>query len=362
MDEVMGIHFSMLVITCLLMLTMGAQAYYSTAISSKLNRTFIYCFALITFCAVMDWFRLTLNGSTAPVYLHYLAVSAEYASAPLVVWLIIRVLGRMRENYFLVPLFVLNIILQFSTGFTNWIFYIDDANMFVRGDYFRVYVAIYTIDIFAMYRAVLKCSQEYQNRNYKMLLLSIISLTVGVGMNEVGATENRTTFLAVAIASTLFYIYFMEISIQMDSLTKLLNRRCFDKHIKQLNYDTAIVFFDVNKFKSINDNYGHKQGDIVLQQVASNIRYVFGNMGYIYRIGGDEFAMILKPRQLEKMNYSLMVELLEKRLKKVRQKENPILPSVSMGYAIYREGMNKADVISLADQQMYIHKNGSGRS
>lgn len=129
-----------------------------------------------------------------------------------------------------------------------------------------------------------------------------------------------------------------------------------------MGYDTAIVLFDVNKFKSINDNYGHKQGDIVLQQVASNIRNVFGNMGYIYRIGGDEFAMILKPGQLEKMNYLLMVELLEQRLDKVRQKENPLLPSVSMGYAIYREGMNKANVISLADQQMYIHKNGSGRS
>ena len=362
MEEVMGIHFSIMIITCLLMLTMGVQAYYSTAISSKLNRTFIYCFALITFCAVMDWFRLVLNGSTAPIYLHYLVVSAEYASAPLVVWLVIRVLGRMRENYFLVPLFVLNIILQFSTGFTNWIFYIDDANMFVRGDYFRVYVAIYTIGIFAMYRAVLKCSQEYQNRNYRMLLLSIILLTVGVGMNEVGAIENRTTFFTVALASILFYIYFMEISIQTDALTKLLNRRCFDKHIKQLSYDTAIVFFDVNKFKSTNDNYGHKQGDIVLQQVASNIRYVFGNMGYIYRIGGDEFAMILNPRQLEKMNYTLMVELLEKRMDKLRQKENPILPSVAMGYAIYREGMNKADVISLADQQMYSHKNGSDRS
>ena len=248
--------------------------------------------------------------------------------------------------------------MHLSTGFTNWIFYIDDANMFVRGDYFRVYVAIYTIGVFAMYRAVLKCSQEYQNRNYKMLLLSIISLTVGVGMNEVGATENRTTFLAVAIASILFYIYFMEISIQMDSLTKLLNRRCFDKHMKQLSYDTAIVLFDVNKFKSINDNYGHKQGDIVLQQVASNIRYALGNMGYIYRIGGDEFAMILKPSQLDKMNYLLMVELLEKRLDKVRQKENPILPSVSMGYAVYRKGMDKTEVMRLADRNMYIHKNG----
>ena len=125
-----------------------------------------------------------------------------------------------------------------------------------------------------------------------------------------------------------------------------------------MSYDTAIVLFDVNKFKSINDNYGHKQGDVVLQQVASNIRYVLGNMGYIDRIGGDEFAMILKPGQLEKMNYPLIVELLEQRMDKVRQKENPILPSVSMGYAVYREGMDKTEVMSLADRNMYIHKNG----
>ena len=275
----------------------------------------------------------------------------------LVVWLIIRVLGRMRENYFLVPLFVLNIILQFSTGFTNWIFYIDDANMFVRGDYFRVYVAIYTIGIFAMYRAVHKCSQEYQNRNYKMLLLSIISLTVGVGMNEVSATENRTTFLAVAIASTLFYIYFMEISIQTDSLTKLLNRRCFDKHIKQLGYDTAIVFFDINKFKSINDNYGHKQGDIVLQQVASNIRYVFGNMGYIYRIGGDEFALIINGAQSEE-TYKAIIKRIENSIERtIIIGSLKITPGISAGYArISEDGGTSAEIERIAEKAMYAEK------
>lgn len=359
MGEETGIHLSILVITFLLMFTMGVQAYYSSAISSKLNKTFIRCFALIAFCAAMDWLRLTLNGSTAPIYWHYLVVSAEYASAPLVVLMIIRVLGRMKENYFLVPLFTLNIILQFSTGFTHWIFYMDDANMFVRGDFFRVYVVIYTIGIFAMYRAVYKCSQEFQNRNYKMLLLSIVSLTVGVGMNEFSVIENRTTFLAVAIASTLFYIYFMEISLQTDSLTKLLNRRCFDRHLKQLNYDSAIVLFDVNKFKDINDNYGHKAGDIVLQQVAGAIRYVFGNTGYVYRIGGDEFALILKSGRQEKVNYQLMVELLEQRLDKLRQKENPILPSVSMGHADYKVGMDKSKIVEQADENMYRHKNNS---
>ena len=53
-----------------------------------------------------------------------------------------------------------------------------------------------------------------------------------------------------------------------------------------------------------------------------------------------------------------MVELLEQRLDKVRQKENPILPSVSMGYAVYRKGMDKNEVMRLADRNMYIHKNG----
>ena len=86
------------------------------------------------------------------------------------------------------------------------------------------------------------------------------------------------------------------------------------------------MIMDIDHFKSINDNYGHKHGDIVLQQVAINIRNVFGNMGYIYRIGGDEFAMILKPGQLEKMNYPSIVERMTKRMDKVRQNENPILP------------------------------------
>lgn len=360
MDEVMGIHFSILVLTCCLMLTMMVQTYCSNSLGTNLNKTFRQCFTLIGLCSILDWLRLMMDGAGIPIFLHSLLVSAEYSCAPLVVLLIIRVLGKLRQNYFLIVLLTVNVVLQFSAGFNHWIFYIDDNNIFVRGEFFRIYVAIYTVAIAAMYRAVYLCSLEYQNRNYKMLLLSIISLTVGVGMNEFGS-EYHTTFLAVAIAAVMFYIYFLEIGLQTDSLTKLLNRRSYNSHMKNLNYDTAIVLFDVNKFKSINDNYGHKQGDIVLQQVASNIRYVFGHMGYIYRIGGDEFAMILKLGQLEKMNYPSMVERLEKRMDKVRQKENPILPSVSMGYAVYRKGMNKVEVMSLADQQMYIHKNGSSR-
>lgn len=361
MGEAATIHLSVTVITCLLMLTMIVQAYSSSAIDSKLSKTFIHCFIVIAFCGIMDWLRLCLNGSAWPVYLHYLVVSLEYASAPLVVLLVIRVLGKLRENYFLVPMLALNIVLQFTTGLTNWIFYMDAGNSFVRGDFFRVYVAIYTIAIFAMYRAVYRCSQEFQNCNDKMLLLSIVSLTIGVGMNEFSSIENCTTFLSVAIAAALFYIYFMEISIQTDSLTKLLNRRCFNAHIKKLDYDTAIVLFDVNKFKGINDNYGHKAGDIVLQQIAANIRYAFADMGYVYRMGGDEFAMILHPKQVEKMDFQLMIETLEDRLDKVRRKENPILPSVSMGYSVYKPGMDKNEAIEQADKQMYINKNGSSR-
>lgn len=56
-----------------------------------------------------------------------------------------------------------------------------------------------------------------------------------------------------------------------------------------------------------------------------------------------------------------MIESLEARLDKVRRKQNPILPSVSMGYSVYQPGMDKEAVVEQADKQMYIHKNGSSR-
>lgn len=353
----MDAHTSVVSITCLLMLTMLVQTYTSDSIDGRLRRAFLHGFAIILFCAVLDWTRVELNGSQlVPVWLHGAVVSLEYTLAPVVVLFLIGVMGAIERNSFLVPLLAFNGLLQFTSGFTEWIFYIDAANNFVRGEWFRVYVLIYSIGIFVMYREVYRCSWIYQNRNGWMLFMSILSLTIGVGENEFGG-ECHTTFLAVSIAATMFYVYFMDIGIQTDPMTKLLNRRCYDSHLKKIDYPTAVVMFDVDKFKYINDTYGHEKGDIVLQHVAICLRRTFGRLGYLYRLGGDEFCLILRKGYLDKVDFGLLRRALDRHLEMYRRHE-PLMPAVSMGHAIYDCGLSVQNVVKQADQQMYADKKG----
>ena len=353
----MDAHTSVVSITCLLMLTMLVQTYTSDSMEERLRNAFLRGFATILFCALLDWTRVELNGSQlVPVWLHGAVVSLEYTLAPVVVLFLIGVMGAIERNSFLVPLLAFNGLLQFTSGFTEWIFYIDAANNFVRGEWFRVHVLIYSIGIFVMYWEVYRCSWIYQNRNGWMLFMSILSLTIGVGENEFGG-ECHTTFLAVSIAATMFYVYFMDIGIQTDPMTKLLNRRCYDSHLKKIDCPTAVVMFDVDKFKYINDTYGHEKGDIVLQHVAICLRRTFGRLGYLYRLGGDEFCLILRKGYLDKVDFGLLRRALDRHLEMYRRHE-PLMPAVSMGHAIYDGGLSVQNVVKQADQQMYADKKG----
>lgn len=353
----MDAHASVVSITCMLMLTMLVQTYTSDSMEERLRKAFLRGFATILFCALLDWTRVELNGSQlVPVWLHGAVVSLEYTLAPVVVLFLIGVMGAIERNSFLVPLLAFNGLLQFTSGFTEWIFYIDAANNFVRGEWFRVHVLIYSIGIFVMYWEVYRCSWIYQNRNGWMLFMSILSLTIGVGENEFGG-ECHTTFLAVSIAATMFYVYFMDIGIQTDPMTKLLNRRCYDSHLKKVDYPTAVVMFDVDKFKYINDTYGHEKGDIVLQHVAICLRRTFGRLGYLYRLGGDEFCLILRKGYLDKVDFGLLRRALDRHLEMYRRHE-PLMPAVSMGHAIYDGGLSVQNVVKQADQQMYADKKG----
>lgn len=86
---------------------------------------------------------------------------------------------------------------------------------------------------------------------------------------------------------------------QVDELTKILNRRGFmtfaDKEFKlcqRKNLPITLVFFDLNKFKDINDSYGHAEGDKVLINFSENIRSVLRDSDVLGRVGGDEFVVL----------------------------------------------------------------------
>lgn len=112
-----------------------------------------------------------------------------------------------------------------------------------------------------------------------------------------------------------------------------------------------IIIFDVNNFKTINDTYGHSFGDYCLKEIGYAIKKTYGNYGLCYRIGGDEFSVILLKNlnNIEKLNKNFNQLLIHNKEKN--------LPSVSIGYSHYEAGVSSIQkVIENADDMMYKTK------
>ncbi len=121
-----------------------------------------------------------------------------------------------------------------------------------------------------------------------------------------------------------------------------------------------VLFFDVDDFKNINDQYGHQFGDKCLKCIADILREVYGMAmidGACYRIGGDEFCVII-PCQ-ERFSEELMEAINHRFVRKLEKKREmePLLPTVSVGYGAYEPGKNDMElVIKEADENMYKWK------
>jgi predicted signal transduction protein with EAL and GGDEF domain len=102
----------------------------------------------------------------------------------------------------------------------------------------------------------------------------------------------------------------------IDELTNLSNRRKALKDLDELVNDSnpkndkfAILFIDIDKFKEINDAYGHDVGDVTLQIASRRLENSVDSKDYVSRIGGDEFMIILKDMQSKEQNRLILLQI-----------------------------------------------------
>ena len=150
-----------------------------------------------------------------------------------------------------------------------------------------------------------------------------------------------------------------------DSLTGLPNRAFFEGRLiralrsaAKLNEKVAVLFLDSDRFKDINDNYGHAAGDAVLVAVAARIRAQLREQDLVARLGGDEFAILLSPlhrledaqRIAEKIIASMDAPI-------ALPGDTHVLTSLSIGIAIYPDhGATPGNLLNAADAAMYQAK------
>jgi diguanylate cyclase (GGDEF)-like protein len=161
----------------------------------------------------------------------------------------------------------------------------------------------------------------------------------------------------------------LQISATTDPLTGLYNRRFFDDYFeKELNrslrytHKLALVVFDMHGFKQVNDRFGHPQGDALLQMAAATLRKSLRTSDYAFRIGGDEFALLLPQSDTEQ------AAILSRRLRAAYAESlEPLKLGIPLaldyGLAVYPEDGELQEVlIRVADERLYQLKNGTRAS
>ena len=134
--------------------------------------------------------------------------------------------------------------------------------------------------------------------------------------------------------------------------TGVLSQGTYLKKVEKLKANQTLIIMDVDRLKYINDNFGHLAGDKTLIIVSKALKSVFNNHGHCFRIGGDEFAVILG----DNADAKNLILRFEKDIED-RSKNLEFGVSVSVGYYKYLEGDLVENVIRCADENMYAEKN-----
>ncbi|WP_267690729.1 sensor domain-containing diguanylate cyclase [Massilia antarctica] len=147
-----------------------------------------------------------------------------------------------------------------------------------------------------------------------------------------------------------------------DSLTGLPNRGYFQSQLEeavkraQRRHGLALMYFDIDRFKQINDTYGHDVGDQVIRMYAQRIRAMLRESDFMARLGGDEFVLIVEGMTGEQDGAVLAHKLVEAMVPAFDIGGIMLQVSSSIGVAYFEAGMTPDLLLKAADQAMYDAK------
>lgn len=145
-----------------------------------------------------------------------------------------------------------------------------------------------------------------------------------------------------------------------DGLTGVKNRTAYLEQLDKYNSNDTIgiVFLDINNLKTVNDNLGHEFGDELIVISANIITNSFGQFGNVYRIGGDEFCVLMNDSN-PKSKYELGLKTFEQLINEVNKaKQHPFAVQIAHGFSVCESATRKKldEAIAKADNKMYKNK------
>jgi diguanylate cyclase (GGDEF)-like protein len=148
-----------------------------------------------------------------------------------------------------------------------------------------------------------------------------------------------------------------------DPLTGVANRRHLDERLamelsRQARYEQplSVIMTDIDWFKRVNDRFGHAMGDTVLRLFADRLRDTLRSSDFMARYGGEEFVLLLPNTRIEEA--VALAERLREAAKHIRFDTPDLSLTASFGVTLAHPGEGMAEVLSRADEAMYLSKSG----
>lgn len=190
--------------------------------------------------------------------------------------------------------------------------------------------------------------------------MSDVTKDLEFGQNEVLELEKKVKTLEKELKET-------KLQSSKDFLTGALNRKALDEEIKRFeswfsrdNKNYAIVFFDIDKFKNVNDTYGHECGDVILQTFSALLLKLTRDSDIVCRYGGEEFVVAIQYKNRDELDkYVFRIKSVITTNKFIYQ-EHKLKITFSAGVQIRSKHKNIDETISNADKLLYEAKE-SGR-
>ncbi len=258
-------------------------------------------------------------------------------------------------------------VLLIVNVFTGICFNIDENGVYNRGPLFvLLYIISYSYVFFTCTRALIRMfKKQYYSQRRKLIKLALFPVVPAIaGIIQFINPALPLACAALSFATLIIYMDWTDEMISVDPLTNLSNRKMLDYYYDLWHDDKDdeaslyLLMIDANKFKSINDTYGHLQGDKALIRIADAMRLALrghNRRSIVARYGGDEFVILIWAES------DVMVENIIGRITRELNRLNkeaasPYELSVSIGYEKASHDVSLKELIETADEHLYAEK------
>lgn len=257
-------------------------------------------------------------------------------------------------------------IMALASPKTGWLFSVSPDGTFEKGIYQPI-AALYLIAGFIVLIVVnLKKYKKCETEDIVRMVFLFSLEAIAIMLQILEAEMFQDGFIGSALLIILYYDFVIEIESKYDSLSEVGSDTYFKSYTDRIQNKGAylLLMFDVNGLKRTNDTLGHDAGDKLIAAVGHSIKEAVGNAGKAFRVGGDEFMVILLTDNEERGK-----EVLTKAedIFKEKSVELGMTISAAAGMTVrhadedIREAKNRADEAMYACKQLYYQQNNNDR-